>query len=51
MTDEGILTIPGRMGETAMEMRARIRVSGTMGPAKEQARARAECTGMVKTII
>lgn len=51
MTDEGILTIPGRMGETAMEMRARIRVSETTGPVKEQERAREECTGMVKTNI
>ena len=50
MTAAGILEPPDRMEGAVRETRGRIRVSGTTGPVKEQARAREECTGMAKTI-
>ena len=51
MTAAGILEPPDRMEEAVRETRGRIRVSGTMGPAKEQAKAREECTVRMKTAI
>jgi hypothetical protein len=51
MTAAGILETPDRMEGAVMETRSRIRVSGTTGPVKEQARVREECTGRVKAIM
>lgn len=50
MKAEGILAMPDRMEQAVRQTRViMVGASGTMGPAQEQARARAGCTGRVRT--